>query len=42
MLKRHHFPWLTLVDDFRTADWVKLIPYPEFAFNKTAQLLQLV
>lgn len=31
--------WLAVVDDFRTADWVKLIPYPELIMRQSEKLL---
>jgi len=33
---------LALVEDFRTFEWVKTIPYPEEVFQKTEQYLQIL
>jgi len=30
-----------IVDDFRTADWVELIPYPQLTMEQSQKLLQL-
>jgi len=32
--------WLALVDDFRTANWIDIIPYPELVYQKSEQFLQ--
>lgn len=31
---------LGIVDDFRTAIWVELVPYPELVYQKSQQFLQ--
>ena len=31
--------WLTVVDDFRTANWVEIIKYPELVYQKSVGLL---
>jgi len=32
---------LGVVDDFRTANWVEIIKYPELVYQKSAILLQI-
>lgn len=34
--------WQVLVDDFQTADWIKLIPYPELTIEEVDRLLTFV
>ena len=33
--------WLALVDDFRTANWDEIIPYPELTYQETQKFLQI-
>ena len=35
-----HCLLLALVDDFRTAKWSEIIPYPELVYQKSQQYLQ--
>ena len=30
-----------LVDDFRTTNWLQIVPYPEIVYQKSAQFLQI-
>jgi len=32
---------LALVDDFRTANWIEIIQYPELVYQKSMQYLQI-
>ena len=33
--------WQALVDDFRTANWLQIVPYPEIVYQKSRQFLQI-
>lgn len=33
--------WLARWDDFRTANWVEIVEYPELVFQQSQQLLAL-
>jgi len=32
--------WLAIVDDLRTANWVEIIPYPQFIFQEMDGFVQ--
>ena len=33
---------LGVVDDFRTADWLEIVKYPELVYQKSTQYLQIL
>jgi len=33
--------WQALVDDFRTTNWLEIVPYPEIVYQKTRQFLNI-
>lgn len=39
-LKKTENIWQGLVDDFRTANWLEIVPYPELVYQKSQLFLQ--